>query len=328
MDAPTARLEANLDHGPDYGLAVCICTYRRPAALAALLRALARLPRRLPATVVIVDNDAMGSARETTEALRKELPFAVDYSIQPEKNISLTRNQTISRAPAAAGWLAFLDDDEIPEPPWLDALCDTAVRHAADVVLAPVISEPSAAAPAWVHAGRFYDRPRHPTGTIVPANEYRMGNALIRRELLDRLPRRDGVGPFDPAFGLTGGEDGDMLSRLAATGVRIVWCDEAMVREPVEDARTKLDWLLRRAYRGGQDFARHTMAGRYGPVPGRVGRVRLGAGALVKAVTALGVAAVVLPAKGRGPALAWARKAVAQAGKVTSLLGHHYQEYR
>src|SRR5262249_39782258 len=133
-----------------------------------------------------------------------------------------------------------------------------------------------------------------------------------------------GASPFDPAYGLTGGEDGDLLSRLALNGARIVWCDEAIVQEPVEKSRLSLKWLLRRAMRGGQDFARHLLAGRYGSQV--AGRGRLFARALFQLLAAAVLAVLLLPA-GRHHAAHWLTKASANWGKLSVFLGMHYREY-
>jgi succinoglycan biosynthesis protein ExoM len=130
--------------------------------------------------------------------------------------------------------------------------------------------------------------------------------------------------PFDPAYGLTGGEDGDMLARLAQRGMRIVWCDEAFVTEPVEKSRLNLLWLLRRSMRGGQDFARHSLAGRFGRRSAE--RLRLFLRALFQLVIAGVFAAVVLPF-GRHHAAYWLTKASANFGKLTIFMGWHYKEY-
>jgi succinoglycan biosynthesis protein ExoM len=129
---------------------------------------------------------------------------------------------------------------------------------------------------------------------------------------------------FDPAYGLTGGEDGDMLSRLALAGARIIWCDEALVYEPIEASRLSLSWLLRRSLSGGQDFARHALAGRYGPRHKH--RFRLFVGALLRLLAAAGLALLALPI-GRHHAVHWLAKASANLGKLTIFVGWHYHEY-
>ncbi len=295
-----------------------MATYRRVGRLALLLEDLMR-QSRLPDEVVIVDNDAAASARETVERyIAGSAPFRIRYDVQPQKNISLTRNKTVMLA--AGDWLAFIDDDERAPVNWLEQLLEAAARFEADGVLGPVDPVVPADAPAWIRRGRFYEFPRMSTGAVVPANRLRLGNALFRGAWLRGTP-----GPFDPAYGLTGGEDGDLLSRLAQQGARIVWCDEALVHEPVEAARLSLRWLLRRALSGGQDFAQHTLAGRYGSMS-RLSRVSFFALAFVQALAAAACALASWPL-GRHHAARWLTKLWANVGKMSVFWGWRYREY-
>lgn len=299
-------------------ISVCIATYRRPARLGALLDDLV-LQRRLPAEVVVVDNDGAGSARSVVAQRESaDCPFPIRYAIQPRKNISITRNRSV--AIARGDWLAFIDDDERADPNWLGTLAASATGFAADGVLGPVEPVVPFAAPAWIRRGGFYRWARMATGTVVPVNRLRFGNVLLRAVLL-----RDLAEPFDPAYGLTGGEDGDLLARLVQRGARIVWCDEAVVTEPVEPRRLSLRWLLLRALRGGQDYARHRLAGRHGPLS-TAARGGFALRALGQAVAAALLAIVVLPA-GRHRSAYWLVKLAANAGKLSMLLGWHYHEY-
>jgi succinoglycan biosynthesis protein ExoM len=159
-----------------------------------------------------------------------------------------------------------------------------------------------------------------PTGAVVPLTKLRFGNVLLRASLL-RAPD----GAFDPRYGLTGGEDGDLLLRLANSGARLVWADEAIIYEPVETSRLRLRWLLLRALRGGQDFSRHTVAGRFGPLS-RAGCMWLVLRAVVQALGA-GLFALVAWPFGRHRAVYWLLKMSANVGKLTIFLGWHYREY-
>lgn len=298
-------------------VSVCIATHRRPARLALLLDDLAHQARP-PQELVVVDNDPGASAEAVVAArVARGLPFPVRYDVQPVKNISLTRNHTV--ALARGDWIAFIDDDERAPADWLERLCAAVRDHAADGVLGPVVPVLPPEAPAWIRRGRFYDWARQPSGQPVPLNRLRFGNLMLRASLLR------GGAPFDPAYGLTGGEDGDLLTRLVRAGARIVWCDEAEVHEPVEAPRLALGWLLRRALRGGQDFARHTVAGRYGP-NGTGARVRLALRAGAQLVVASLLALLSLPF-GRHHAVHWLTRATANLGKLTIFWGCHYQEY-
>jgi succinoglycan biosynthesis protein ExoM len=297
---------------------LCIATYRRQDKLEALLDDIL-LQSRLPDEVVIVDNDAAGSAKPVVQnRIAKGVPFPIRYDIQPVKNISLTRNSTV--ALAAGEWVAFIDDDERAPEPWLAQLIDAADRFQADGVLGPVEPILPSSAPSWIRRGRFYDFPRMATGAIIPPNRLRFGNVLLRGSWL-----RDIAGPFDPAYGLTGGEDGDLLSRLALKGARLVWCDEAVVHEPVEVSRLSLRWLMRRSLSGGQDFAKHSLEGRYGQMSG-LGRVLFFLRALLQAMIAAVLALLLLPV-GRHHAARWLTTLSANLGKLTVFLGWRYREY-
>jgi succinoglycan biosynthesis protein ExoM len=299
-------------------ISVCIATYRRAERLAAVLDDLSR-QQLMPTEVVVVDNDSDGSATATVEQFARAVPsFRVRYAVQPRKNIALTRNMTVELA--TEEWLAFIDDDERAPAFWLSKLTEAVTSCQADVVIGPVEPIVPEEAPDWIRRGRFYDFPRVQSGAVVPPNRLRFGNVLIRGALLRNL----GVPPFDPAYGLTGGEDGDLLSRLTLKGARIVWCNEAFVHEPIEKSRLSLKWLLRRNMRGGQDFARHLLSGRYGVKA--ASRARLFARALFQMILAVLLAALALPF-GRHHAAHWLTKASANLGKLSIFLGWHYHEY-
>jgi succinoglycan biosynthesis protein ExoM len=299
-------------------VSVCIATYQRAQRLSALLDDLV-LQEHRPHEIVVVDNDPAGSARVIVELhLERGTPFPIHYDIQPIKNISLTRNRTVEMA--SGDWLAFIDDDERAPAAWLKLLVHAATRYAASGVLGPVEPIVPASAPAWIRHGSFYDWARMRTGSVVAPNKLRFGNVLLHGGLL-----RGAAPPFDPAYGLTGGEDGDLLARLAHHGACIVWCDEAIVHEPVEASRLSLRWLMLRSLRGGQDYARHRLMGRYGDVaPGD--RIVLFLRALAQSFAAAGLALVAWP-RGRHRAVYWLLKACANLGQMSSLFGWHYREY-
>lgn len=299
-------------------ISVCIPTHRREEQLRALLGDLAR-QSLLPTDVVVVDNDASGSARGVVDGFRESgCPFALRYAIQPERSIPLTRNMTVHLA--EGDWLAFVDDDERAPREWLRLLVDCALACSADGVLAPVEPEVPESAPSWIRRGRFYSWPRLPTGTPVPSKNLRFGNLLLRGSSVRALP-----GPFDPQFGLSAGEDVDMLARLVNQGAKLVWCDEAIVNEPVAAKRLSLRWLLLRGYSGGQAFGMIRMAGTLGKVNPLVMTV-LTARWIIQLSVALAIAAVLLPF-GRHRSAAWLITAWANIGKLTALRGQRYRAY-
>lgn len=308
---------------PDRSLAdisVCVCTYRRPHLLDELLAALlAQTALSRVREIIVVDNDPAGSAMPVLAAWKPRCPMPLRIVACPRPNISLARNAALHHA--TGEWVAFIDDDEIPVAQWLEQLADQARRHQADGVFGPVLPVYPEGVPSWIVEGRFFERRRLATGAPVPKTDVRSGNVLLRRRLLNL-----DEGPFDPAFGLTGGEDTLLFHRLLDRGARFVWSDEAVVYEPVDPARATVRWLMMRAYRGGQSFIRVSLLTSRGWR--RVWRLSvLLSRALLQFCIAAALAAGWWPMS-RPRAVRYARLACAQCGKITGAFGLRHQEYK
>lgn len=297
------------------GISICICTCRRPAMLEQLLAALA-LQCAGDAEILVADNDPEHSAQAVLERWQQRLPLRFVHVSQP--NIALARNATIELA--KGHWIALIDDDELPSPTWLNDLLDTQRRFAADIVMAPVLPGYGPEIPAWLREGGFFERPRHTTGTTITDKDARSGNALIRASLLKAIQ-----GPFDPDFGRSGGEDSVIFRQLYRSGAQFVWCDEAIVTEPVAPDRARPGWLLRRAYRFGQTTIQVELYRQTLPRQLLIGGY-LGARALLQCAIALALSIFNAPGS-KIKSFRWLRTAVAQLGKLSALLGRRYLEY-
>jgi succinoglycan biosynthesis protein ExoM len=218
--------------------------------LRALLQSLARLDTRgFAAQVIVVDNDASGSAEAVTSSFGPLIPNLM-YQVEPERGISAARNRSVALASRdRPSYLAFIDDDETADPAWLHRLVQTAEQYGADAVGGPVLPEYEPGVPAWVIEGDFFSQRRRETG----ATAMLMGtaNLLLRRDRLEAIP-----GPFDRRFDLTGSGDSHLLHRVARLGLRMVWCDEAIVHAKIPPSRANLGWLVRRRLRVGMMAAR------------------------------------------------------------------------
>jgi glycosyltransferase involved in cell wall biosynthesis len=226
---------------------ICITTYQRPFGLARLLDAIAQLevPIGWEFDIVVVDNDPAGSARATVAAANADRPD-VRYVLEPARGIAQVRNRALVETQSAS-WVAFLDDDEWPDPSWWRRLVEVETQTGADVVIGP--SEPvfETDPPEWIREGRFFERERFPTGTDIPSWRARTSGVLIRRSCFEKLGER----PFDERHPLAGGEDIRFFKEIEDLGARIVWVDDAIVREFVPASRSNARWLLRRAFRIG-----------------------------------------------------------------------------
>lgn len=243
---------------------VLVCTYRRPELLLKTLDGIARCADAVESVrIVVVDNDHRQSARGTTCQWALDSRVTVQYLSQPVQNISLTRNMALESA--TAPWIAMIDDDEVPDPNWLSALLTAAAKFDADVVFGPVIPEFDSCAPAWATHGTVFQRNRFRSGTAMAINEMRTGNVLMRSSRVES----DGL-RFDPDLGLSGGEDSAFFARMYRSKYRMVWCDDACVREWTPLERTTLLWLLKRAFRSGSvdAFNRRRLRGMFAVIGG------------------------------------------------------------
>ena len=238
----------------DVHVNVCVVTCRQPEHLALLLRSLVR-QRVMPAlsyTVIVVDNDVQGSAREVTAAFAVHSEIPVRYCVEPIPNISLARNRALEKC--AGDYVTFIDTQAIPQPDWLQNLADMAQAFEADAVFGPVIPKFPQGTPEWILQGKFFERSRYLNAVRV--REGCAANVLLRRAWVQRFGA-----PFNPALGDSEDEGSDLFHRMYRSGARYLWCDTAVVHEAITPDKFKLGYLARRAFRSGQARACITLAG-------------------------------------------------------------------
>lgn len=228
-------------------VSICVATYQRPEGLKRLMEGLARLIftklEQPQIEVILVDNDPTCSAKAFGEQLQLEFKWSLKYFSEPQRGISYVRNRAVAEASTAADFILFIDDDEVPEPAWLDELLIAQQAYNADVVAGPSLPFfPVADTPTWVIKGKFFESPRYPTGHLL---QYAgTNNVLIRAQI---LRARDKI--FDHRFAITGGEDTHLFMGLYRAGYKLIWADLAVVYEWIPRSRTNVTWILQRGYR-------------------------------------------------------------------------------
>lgn len=306
-------------------VAICALTYLRPTGLRQLLAGIERLaiPTGVSARVFIVDNDPSRSA----EPLIEEVEAGPDgrglwpgppitYRSEPARGISHARNAAVQEAADwGADWICFIDDDEWPDPSWLAEFLATAEQTGAAIVSGPVEPVFEQAPPAWITDGGFFECRRHDHNQ--PMHYATTSSVLIRREVLDDVP-----GPFDPVFGMSGGEDTHLFAQLRERGHSLVWSDRAVVYETIPPSRATSEWLLKRELRRGQTLGlslRHRDAS-------ALRLARRGAKGLVELVAGA-VGAAANSWRGRARWFVGVRRCAFGIGILTGLLGRQHQEY-
>jgi succinoglycan biosynthesis protein ExoM len=235
---------------PTNYISVCICTYKRPRFLKRLLVELddQETGGRFTYSVVVADNDHLQSAKAVVSDFAAESTVPVTYCVEPQQNISLTRNKAIENA--TGDFIAFIDDDEFPTKRWLLTLFEACHECGVDGVLGPVKCHFEEQPPKWVVKGKFYERSTYPTGHIINWTQGRTGNVLLKRRIFE-----PGERAFSPEFHRAG--DQDFFRRMIAKGHVFIWCDEAVAYEVVPPIRWTRAFMLKRALLRGTISLQH-----------------------------------------------------------------------
>jgi len=222
-------------------ISICICTYRRNRMLERLLRKLAlqETDEHFDYSIVVVDNDALGPARETVMRLKDELGLDITYGIEPIQTISAARNHSIRLA--KGNYIGIIDDDEFPPTHWLVTMYRAILTFDVDGALAPVHPFFEKEPPAWLVKSKFCERPVHRTGTLLMWDQTRTGNVLLKKDVFDEHQLC-----FDLKY-KTSGSDKEFFREAMAMGYRFIAVEEAPVYEVVPPERQTKSYYIKRA---------------------------------------------------------------------------------
>jgi len=232
-------------------ISVCIPTFRRNQMLANLLSKLAiqETGELFDFSVVVVDNDAAGPAKEIVMRLKAELELDISYGIEPERTIPAARNHALRLA--KGNYIGIIDDDEFPPQHWLITLYRAIHTFDVDGALGPVHPFFDKQPPKWLVKSGFCERPVHRTGTMLHWSQTRTGNVLLKKEVFDKHHLC-----FDLKF-KTGGSDQEFFKQAMGAGCRFIAVEEAPVYEIVSPERWKKSYYLKRALVNGFNTHRY-----------------------------------------------------------------------
>jgi glycosyltransferase involved in cell wall biosynthesis len=200
-------------------------------------------------SIVVVDNDNNLSGKPVFSEVEKKYKENIVYISEPERSISLARNAAVRNAKGK--YIAFIDDDEFPDPDWLLNLYTTIEKYNIDGVLGPVLPHFENDPPPWIVRSKILERKSFKTGEVIPIFKYtRTGNVLLKRNLF-----KNEEDYFDKKYGLTGGGDAVFFKRMMAKGKTFVWNNEAIVYETIPLERQKRLYYVKRAFTRGMGDA-------------------------------------------------------------------------
>jgi succinoglycan biosynthesis protein ExoM len=304
-------------------IAVCICTYNRPLGLRALLASIdkQRLARLVEdqVDVIVIDNSPAGAVAGSGEfsAWRGRFPVRVVH--EPRRGLSAARNRALAAArDAGASHLAFIDDDELPHPAWLEALYAAIAGKGAAAAVGPVVPIFETQPQGWLPLSAYADRRRPSQGLV---DDGYTCNTICALSAIEASGLR-----FDDRFNATGGEDTFFFKQLRENGLTIAWAEEAIVYSVIPRHRMTALWLWQRWYRTGDieaHLGRHlpsTLTGRLVNLTRGMARILFGSARIVGT-------AVFKTWRRPDAVVASFYTACRGAGLVASVLGRRYREY-
>lgn len=235
-------------------LSVILCTHARPRYLEACLEGLAR-QEPVPGGIetIVVDSASPPDEAAAIAALAQRHGARLLRCAEP--GLSRARNEGL--AAAAAPWVAYLDDDAVPEAGWAAALLAAISRAPAGtaVIGGRIVPHWEAPLPPWwpddavgtltiiEHAGEGVVG-----GPALPAWVEPYGANIA----FAAAPLRE-IGGFPLDLGRVGeklisGEEQFVVRRLGAAGHGAYYAGSVTVRHAIQAGRMSREWLFARLY--------------------------------------------------------------------------------
>ena len=252
-------IQGEILSGNEISVIVCVYDLARWEQIQAALASL-REQTCPPAKVVVV----VDGCPPLAQALRTAIVEEELVELPRNRGLSIARNAGIERV--RTPWVAFLDDDAVAEPTWLERLDEA--RRATGAVgvggwVEPMYDGPP---PTWFPPHLLWtvgcSHEGLPTSRSVVRNVFG-GCALMSTSALRQL------GGYDPALGrrgdsAEGGEEADLcirISRLDPTATFLLE-PSARIHHHVPRTRARVGYVLRRCYAEGG--SKRTLSSRLG----------------------------------------------------------------
>lgn len=238
-------------------LTVAFCTYKRADRLERLVVALRALTCPVPFEILAVNNNSPDDTLVVLEGLKNQPGAPLRVVTETAPGIVPARNRALAET-LGCDILAFIDDDELPQPGFLDAVYDAIVNEGAECAGGRIeIDFSPSGRPNWLDdeiagfLGRLDHGPDafwiHDGHTPVWSGNIAYATSLFRDDPTLR---------FDVRYNragrpMGGGEDQMMFQRLLARGTRLRYRPDMAIWHGVESWRLKRRYFLKLHYLAG-----------------------------------------------------------------------------
>ncbi|KAA9008986.1 glycosyltransferase family 2 protein [Histidinibacterium aquaticum] len=233
-------------------IVVAAATRGRSRMFRQLLASLGELspPEDAVLRFVFVQNDPEFTIGEDVEAFAARTGRPAEAVHEPRLGIPQARNAAVEAAlGAGANWLAFIDDDETPEPDWIARLVEGARAGGYDLVGGPV-DQRAPSGPLTRHQQAVFDyftrMAREREAKRTEGRQATLHLATNNWLCAAHVLRHHGL-RFDEGMRLTGGSDTDFSIRAERAGFRLGWVPDARVSEVIPADKLSAGYCFRRA---------------------------------------------------------------------------------
>jgi len=229
-------------------LSIVICTHNRADQLRACLASLRSIDDDR-CEVIVIDNNSSDETRRVCQTFADE-SRGIRYVFEPRLGLSIARNAGLQ---AAAGeYVAFIDDDAVASPDYVDHAIRTIETFSFDCFGGAFIPSFGPGRPKWYH--ERYETPllRDSVGVLPESAFPYGGNFVVRRALAI------GLGGFSAELGMRGGrigygEETLLQMRIRQTGGTIGFDPGLRVFHSINPRKHTIRWQVASAFASGRD---------------------------------------------------------------------------
>jgi len=239
-------------------VSVVVCTYNRAESLRRTLQSLAAmvLPPAFAWELIVVDNNSKDQTRQVVSDFTTTCAWNVRYVFEESQGIAHARNRGAEEAKGDI--VAYVDDDIVVTPNWLQTITRAFSELDADCVGGRILPRWEAAVPTWLTEDLYGYLGLLDYGTRSLRMESPMlwsANYAVKKCLFAQH------GKFDVRLGrvadkLCAGEETDFNRRLLQGGARLWYCADAVVYHSVPATRMTKNYFRKWVYDAGESRAK------------------------------------------------------------------------
>lgn len=199
--------------------------------------------------VLIVDNNSTDDTQQRMADMAKHFPY---FSCIKERKAGSSHARNAAWQNCTTPWIAYIDDDSLPSPEFVDALLRTITLDDCDVIAGKVTPWKHSPLPSWfLDEYETYSPVEDSSGFLCP-KDFAVGNNMTFR-----LSAIQQAGGFDPRFGVKGtlvpyGEETVLQIMIRKNGGKIRYVPSAMTSHLAKPSRYTVSNLLRISYFSGK----------------------------------------------------------------------------